>query len=159
MDWGPQGAHPSGYAAELAAFIRERSGGGPAVLWPEHDPQIDGAASPGQDFGSRLARRLAVLAGQDVTELPVAGQGEADVPVALAAEEGDLLLVQGAGSSTVQITVAGGPNGVQRPVLRLLDGQVLFLPDGALAVLHREAGTRHVLLRIAPPSHGPGTVR
>jgi hypothetical protein len=143
--WGPQGVHAYGYPEEIAAFVLKHSGGGPAVLWPEFEPPPEDLGPDGE-FGPRLLRQLGALVGRPVLQLP--SGAPALMATRLDVEHGDLLLIQVAGSSGVQVA-PGGPDG--SPItLRLRKGEVLHLPDGSSAELLHEPGSRHALLRIGP---------
>jgi hypothetical protein len=151
VQWGPEEVHESGYPEELAVFITARSDGGPAVLWPEHDLPQAGSVQEG-DISPRLADQLTTLLGRPVVQLP-------PLPLTLTvahlhAESGDFLLIQGSGTSDVEVTILGGPgdlagSGGKPLVVRLLEGEALYLPHRSLAVLRYEPGTRHLLLQIA----------
>jgi hypothetical protein len=158
VQWGPDEVHESGYAGELAAFITTHSGGGPAVLWPEHDPP-QGNSVQEADIGPRLADQLTTLLGRPVVQLP--HRPPALTVAHVRADQGSFLLIQGSGSSDVRVTTPGEPGdaagcGGKPLVVRLLQGEALYLPRGTLAVLRHEPGTRHLILQIAarPPAAG-----
>ncbi|MFJ6617911.1 hypothetical protein ACIQOW_10130 [Kitasatospora sp. NPDC091335] len=153
MHWGPEEPHEGGFLEELARFVSARDGSGPAVLWPECDPASVGGV-PAQDLGSVLADGLAGLLGRAVVRL--AAGPPTGTFTQLALDQGELVVLQESGASGVEVAPGGEPDPADatgdraKPlVLRLLRGEVLYLPPGSRAVLRHEPGTRHVLLRIA----------
>ncbi len=157
MHWGPQDVRTSGYPEELAAFASARRGGGPAVLWPEHEPP-SACTTRAEVVSPSLADRLTTLLGRPVVQL--ASGPAVPTVVHLHAEHGDFLLLQESGASDVEVTAPAGPghpadSSGTSLALRLLQNEVLYLPQRSRAVLRHEPGTRHLLLQVAiPPARG-----
>lgn len=150
MQWGPESIPPGGYPEELAAFVAARGTGGPAVLWPEHQPQPADSDAQGST-ASWLADRLTALLGGQVTRYPYE-----PIPLTISqlrSDLGDFLLIQWEGVSDIVVSTPSGPgdpagNGSGTLAVRLLAGEVLFLPSRSTAVFSHGPGTRQILLRI-----------
>ncbi|MFE6053199.1 hypothetical protein ACFQ6N_20765 [Kitasatospora sp. NPDC056446] len=146
MHWGPEESHRGGFLAELAAFVSARDGSGPALLWPECDPTA-GDGGPERDLGPALADALAGRLGRAVLRLP-AGPPAATV-TRLRSGRRELVVVQESGASGIEVAPDPPDRDTEPLALRLLRGEVLYLPPGSHAVLRHRPGTRHVLLEIA----------
>ncbi|QKW21296.1 hypothetical protein HUT16_21535 [Kitasatospora sp. NA04385] len=133
MQWEPEGARAADPAREVAAFLRRRLGGGPALLWTEDDhPDGEPSGAAPASGAARWADALRRLLGR-----PVEPAGE------LTPGEGSaLLLFQLHGACQVRST-PGSDRG-----LRLRPGQWLLLPPGRGCHLTCRPGAEPLALRI-----------
>lgn len=166
MQWGPPEQQPfdaNGYLHELAAFLSARSGGGPAVLWTDHEPStVEGPFAT--DSAAEFAARLSALLGRTVRVLSEGAGSQSAVRVRQA--EADALVLQ---HSAATVVLAGAPavqsdgragRAWQIPLaVRLLGGQVLFLPRHSVYGLWPGRGSRHTVLQISLRCDGIGAPR
>ncbi|MER6781112.1 MULTISPECIES: hypothetical protein [unclassified Streptomyces] len=135
------------HLGELALFLSVHRGGGPGILWPDHDHPGCRANATEADL-ALLRTELSALLGAAVRVSPGAPDAPRQVRGAPVSARTLVRQVSGGGGWTL----APGTEGIRAEPFhcRLRAGELLYVPPGRAWTAELSASARYLLMRIEP---------